>query len=100
SGCLGISSPLLPPSDFHIGLYAVIPGALATTTDIGTRHVLVRQEKLEHLEHIQREREVHERVMAQRAEQRFRKHYSLCQEVVNHIIDLVTKIAEYRELTL
>ncbi|XP_043542770.1 sperm flagellar protein 2-like [Chiloscyllium plagiosum] len=62
--------------------------------------VLVRQEKLEHMEHIQREREVHERVMAQRAEQRFRKHYSLCQEVVDHIIDLVIKIAEYRELTL
>ncbi|XP_060703096.1 sperm flagellar protein 2 [Hemiscyllium ocellatum] len=62
--------------------------------------VLVRQERLEHTEQIQREREVHERIMAQRAEQRFRKHYSLCQEVVEHIIDLVTKIAEYRELTL
>ncbi|XP_048450235.1 sperm flagellar protein 2-like [Rhincodon typus] len=62
--------------------------------------VLARQEKLDHMEQIQREREVHEQIMAERSEQRFRKHYNLCQKVLDHIIDLVTKIAEYRELTL
>ncbi|XP_059500967.1 sperm flagellar protein 2 isoform X2 [Stegostoma tigrinum] len=62
--------------------------------------VLARQEKLEHMEQIQQERAVHEQIMAERSEQRFRKHYNLCQKVLDHIIDLVTKIAEYRELTL
>ncbi|XP_072371687.1 sperm flagellar protein 2 isoform X2 [Scyliorhinus torazame] len=62
--------------------------------------VLVKEEKLEHMEKMQREREVHEQIMAERAEERFRKHYNVCRGVVEHIVDLVTKIAEYRELTL
>ncbi|XP_067838179.1 sperm flagellar protein 2 [Heptranchias perlo] len=62
--------------------------------------VLARQEKLEHVEKTQQQREVHERIMAERAEERFRKHYTLCWEVVDHIVDLATKVGEYRQLTL
>ncbi|XP_078413355.1 sperm flagellar protein 2 [Cetorhinus maximus] len=62
--------------------------------------VLARAEKLEHMEQTQLEQQMHKKIMAHRARERFRKHYNLCWEVVEHIIDLVTKIAEYRELTL
>ncbi|XP_067885195.1 sperm flagellar protein 2 isoform X1 [Heterodontus francisci] len=62
--------------------------------------ILEREKKLEHMEQTQRELKVYERIMAERAEERFRKHYNMCQEVVEHIVDLVTKIGEYRELTL
>ncbi|XP_051875825.1 sperm flagellar protein 2-like [Pristis pectinata] len=61
--------------------------------------VLARQERVEQAERREREREVHERLMADWAERRFRRHYQLCQEVVAHILDLVTTVSEYRQLT-
>ncbi|XP_072903942.1 sperm flagellar protein 2 isoform X2 [Hemitrygon akajei] len=60
--------------------------------------ILARQERVEQGERMEQEREVHEQLMVERAERRYRKHYRLCQEVVTHILDLVTKVAEYREL--
>ncbi|XP_062905823.1 sperm flagellar protein 2 [Mobula hypostoma] len=60
--------------------------------------ILARQERVEQGERMEQEREVHEQLMVERAERRYRKHYHLCQEVVTHILDLVTKVAEYREL--
>ncbi|XP_059830042.1 sperm flagellar protein 2-like isoform X2 [Hypanus sabinus] len=60
--------------------------------------ILARQERAEQGERMEQEREVHEQLMVERAERRYRKHYRLCQEVVTHILDLVTKVAEYREL--
>ncbi|XP_072113592.1 sperm flagellar protein 2 isoform X3 [Mobula birostris] len=60
--------------------------------------ILARQERVEQGERMEQEREVHEQLMVERAERRYRKYYHLCQEVVTHILDLVTKVAEYREL--
>ncbi|XP_043831005.1 sperm flagellar protein 2 [Dromiciops gliroides] len=60
---------------------------------------LERQAKLEYEEQAQKEIEIHERIAAERAQARYRKHYSMCAEILDNIIDFSTKVAEYRELT-
>uniref|UniRef100_F7AB98 Sperm flagellar 2 n=1 Tax=Monodelphis domestica TaxID=13616 RepID=F7AB98_MONDO len=60
---------------------------------------LARQAKLEYEEQAQKEIEIHERIAAERSQARYKKHYSMCTEILDNIIDLSTKIAEYRELT-
>ncbi|KAJ6656096.1 hypothetical protein lerEdw1_004145 [Lerista edwardsae] len=60
---------------------------------------LAKQEKIELEEQALKEKELHAKVAAERAEARYKKHYALCWEVVEQIIDLATKIGEYRTLT-
>jgi len=37
--------------------------------------------------------------MAERAKDRYTKHYNMCGEILGDIVDFSTKIGEYRELT-
>nr|XP_014353121.1 PREDICTED: sperm flagellar protein 2 [Latimeria chalumnae] len=60
---------------------------------------LAKQERIDSQEQIQKEIEIHEKVAAERAEARYRKHYQICQEILDQIIDLTAKMGEYRELT-
>ncbi|XP_069819162.1 sperm flagellar protein 2 isoform X2 [Dendropsophus ebraccatus] len=60
---------------------------------------LQKQAKLDREEEIRRVQELYDQIAAERAEARYKKHYSSCQTVVSQIVDLVTKIGEYRELT-
>ncbi|XP_068952228.1 sperm flagellar protein 2 [Petaurus breviceps papuanus] len=60
---------------------------------------LARQAKLEYEEQAQKEVEIHEKITAERAQARYKKHYSMCAEILDHIIDFSTKVAEYRSLT-
>ncbi|KAF7243907.1 Sperm flagellar protein 2 [Varanus komodoensis] len=60
---------------------------------------LAEQEKIELEEQALKEKQMHERLAAERATARYKKHYAICWEVVEQIIDLVTKIGEYRTLT-
>ncbi|NXL48976.1 SPEF2 protein, partial [Podilymbus podiceps] len=60
---------------------------------------LAKQEKIDCEEQIIKEREHHEKIAIERAQARYKKHYSICWEVVNQIIDLSTKVGEYRILT-
>ncbi|XP_050185218.1 sperm flagellar protein 2 isoform X11 [Myiozetetes cayanensis] len=60
---------------------------------------LARQENIDNEEQIIKEREQHEKLAAERAQARYEKHYSVCWEVMGQIIDMSTKIGEYRELT-
>lgn len=60
---------------------------------------LAKQEKIDYEEQIIKEREHHEKIAAERAQARYKKHYSICWEVVNQIIDLSTQVGEYRLLT-
>nr|CAB3266528.1 sperm flagellar protein 2-like [Phallusia mammillata] len=48
---------------------------------------------------IKRESELHNKIMAERSQVRYRRHYNLCQETLNSIVDFSCKIAEYRLLT-
>uniref|UniRef100_A0A8C0EM38 Sperm flagellar 2 n=1 Tax=Bubo bubo TaxID=30461 RepID=A0A8C0EM38_BUBBB len=60
---------------------------------------LAKQEKIDYEEQIIKERECHEKIAVERAQARYKKHYSICSEVVDQIIDLSTKVGEYRLLT-
>uniref|UniRef100_A0A670J1B3 Sperm flagellar 2 n=1 Tax=Podarcis muralis TaxID=64176 RepID=A0A670J1B3_PODMU len=60
---------------------------------------LAKQEKIEQEEQALKEKQLHAMLAAKRAEDRYKKHYSICWEVVEQIIDLSTKIGEYRTLT-
>ncbi|XP_061213932.1 sperm flagellar protein 2 isoform X2 [Neopsephotus bourkii] len=60
---------------------------------------LAKQEKIDYEEQIIKEREHHEKIAAERAQARYKKHYSICWEVVNQIIDLSTQVGKYRLLT-
>nr|XP_020651331.1 sperm flagellar protein 2-like [Pogona vitticeps] len=60
---------------------------------------LAEQEKIELEEQALKEKQLHAKLAAERAEARYEKHYGICWEVMEQIIDLVTKIGEYRTLT-
>ncbi len=60
---------------------------------------MARLARLEYIEQTQKDQELHNQIMAQRAEERYHKHYQQCGEVLGDILDFSTKIAEYRELT-
>ncbi|NXJ69544.1 SPEF2 protein, partial [Rostratula benghalensis] len=60
---------------------------------------LAKQEKIDYEEQIIREREHHKKLAVERAQARYKKHYSICWEVIDQIIDLATKVGEYRLLT-
>ncbi|XP_054843296.1 sperm flagellar protein 2 [Eublepharis macularius] len=60
---------------------------------------LAKQEKIELEDQALKEKQLHAKLAAERAEARYKKHYSVCWEVVEQIIDLATKIGEYRMLT-
>ncbi|XP_076812230.1 sperm flagellar protein 2-like [Clavelina lepadiformis] len=55
--------------------------------------------KKDYEDEINREKERHERIMAEKAQEKYRRHYSLCQDTLDSIVDFSFKIAEYRELT-
>ncbi|XP_032848159.2 sperm flagellar protein 2 isoform X3 [Tyto alba] len=60
---------------------------------------LAKQEKIDYEEQITKERERHEKIAIERAQARYKKHFSICSEVIDQIIDLSTKVGEYRLLT-
>ncbi|KAI1240172.1 hypothetical protein IHE44_0011626, partial [Lamprotornis superbus] len=60
---------------------------------------LAKQETIDNEEQITREREHHKKTAAERAQARYKKHYSICWEMISQIIDLSTKVGEYRQLT-
>ncbi|NWW28573.1 SPEF2 protein, partial [Falcunculus frontatus] len=60
---------------------------------------LAKQENIYNEEQIIREREHHKKIAAERAQARYKKHYSMCWEMIDQIIDLSAKVAEYRQLT-
>ncbi|XP_040276917.1 sperm flagellar protein 2 [Bufo bufo] len=60
---------------------------------------LQKQAKLDREEEIRKVQELYDQIAAERAEARYKKHYSTCQAIASQIVDLVTKIGEYRKLT-
>lgn len=61
--------------------------------------VLMRQGRLERSEEIRMERELHKRLADERAQARYRKHFDICRGILGQIVDLTTKVGEYRLLT-
>ncbi|XP_069897125.1 sperm flagellar protein 2 isoform X2 [Dipodomys merriami] len=60
---------------------------------------LAKQAKIEFEEQIFREKEIHEKIAVERAQARYEKHYTICGEILDQILDLSTKVADYRMLT-
>jgi len=60
---------------------------------------LTRLAKLEYIEQTEKDRELHDQIMEQRAETRYQKHYTMASDVLSDIVDIVTRVGEYRELT-
>ncbi|MGH0150273.1 UNVERIFIED_CONTAM: hypothetical protein FKN15_055511 [Acipenser sinensis] len=60
---------------------------------------LAKQAKKDYMEQTRKEIELHDAIAAEFADAHYRKHFDICQDVMNQIIDLVTKAGEYRELT-
>ncbi|XP_068107337.1 sperm flagellar protein 2 isoform X2 [Hyperolius riggenbachi] len=60
---------------------------------------LQKQAKLDCEEQMRKVQELHDQIAAERAQARYKKHYGICQEIMNQIVDLVAKTGEYRELT-
>ncbi|XP_073933727.1 sperm flagellar protein 2 isoform X1 [Castor canadensis] len=60
---------------------------------------LAKQAKIDFEEQILREKEIHEKIAVERAQVRYKKHYDMCGEILDQILDLSTKVADYRMLT-
>ncbi|XP_046527852.1 sperm flagellar protein 2 isoform X3 [Equus quagga] len=60
---------------------------------------LAKLAKIDSEEQALREKEVHEQIAVERAQARYQKHYSMCAEILDQILDLSTKVADYRMLT-
>ncbi|XP_073747123.1 sperm flagellar protein 2 isoform X1 [Callorhinus ursinus] len=60
---------------------------------------LARQAKIDFEEQAIREKEIHEQIAVERAQARYKKHYTICAEILDQILDLSTKVADYRTLT-
>nr|XP_008260336.1 sperm flagellar protein 2 isoform X7 [Oryctolagus cuniculus] len=60
---------------------------------------LAKQAKIDFEEQILREKEIHEQIAVERAQARYKKHYAVCAEILDQILDLSTKVADYRMLT-
>ncbi|XP_041643683.1 sperm flagellar protein 2 isoform X2 [Cheilinus undulatus] len=59
---------------------------------------LARQAKLAVAEEIKQELEFCSRMAAERAQSRHKKHFTICKGIVEQIVDLTTKVGEYRLL--
>ncbi|XP_067469766.1 sperm flagellar protein 2 [Thunnus thynnus] len=60
---------------------------------------LAQQVKLDHADEIRKELEFCNRIAAERAQSRYKKHFKSCKEILEQIVDLATKVGEYRLLT-
>ncbi|ESO92609.1 hypothetical protein LOTGIDRAFT_120497 [Lottia gigantea] len=60
---------------------------------------MARLAKEEYEEQIKKDKELHDQIAAERATSKYQKHYDMCSDVVDQIVDFSCKVAEYRELT-
>ncbi|XP_037535972.1 sperm flagellar protein 2 [Nematolebias whitei] len=61
--------------------------------------VLAQQAKLAREEDIKKELEFSSRIAAERAQSRHKKHFESCKDILGQIVDLASKVGEYRQLT-
>uniref|UniRef100_A0A3Q4BDX0 Calponin-homology (CH) domain-containing protein n=1 Tax=Mola mola TaxID=94237 RepID=A0A3Q4BDX0_MOLML len=57
---------------------------------------LEREAKLERPEEIRRELEFCDRIAAERAQIRYMKHFAICEDILEQMVDLATKVGEYQ----
>ncbi|KAK9523304.1 hypothetical protein VZT92_019705 [Zoarces viviparus] len=57
---------------------------------------LAQQAKLDRAEEIRKELESCNRIAAERAQGRYKKHFQTCKDILEQMVDLATKVGEYR----
>ncbi|XP_060763649.1 sperm flagellar protein 2-like [Neoarius graeffei] len=60
---------------------------------------LLQQDRINGEAELCKEKEFHKRLAAERAQSKHRKHVNICREILEQIVDLSTKVGEYRLLT-
>lgn len=70
-----------------------------TLSGWGLVQALARQAKLEYAEEMKKEIEVCQKIAADRAQNKYKKHFEICKNIMGQIVDLATKMEEYRQLT-
>ena len=60
---------------------------------------MARLAKLEYAEQTMKDLDLHADIAAQRAMAKYEKHYGICADVLDSMVDFSCKVAEYRELT-
>ncbi|KAM3867441.1 sperm flagellar protein 2 [Diretmus argenteus] len=60
---------------------------------------LARQDKLDHAEELTKQIKLRNKIDEERAQKRYKKNCKSCREVLEQIVDLATKVGEYRLLT-
>ncbi|XP_068594487.1 sperm flagellar protein 2 [Brachionichthys hirsutus] len=60
---------------------------------------LAQQVTLERAEDIRKELEFLNKITARRTQSRHEKHFAICKDILEQIVDLATKVGEYRRLT-
>lgn len=60
--------------------------------------ILAQQREDEKRVQLREAKELHDQLQAKKAEERYKKHYALCWDVLLQILDLATRIGEYKEL--
>ena len=60
---------------------------------------MARLAKLKYEADTQKDKDMHDQIMAEKAEARYKKHYDMSSDVVGSMVDFVCKIGEYRQLT-
>ncbi|XP_069563848.1 sperm flagellar protein 2 [Brachyistius frenatus] len=61
--------------------------------------ILAQHDKVIREEDIEKELEFCNRMAAERAQSRYKKHYNSCKDILDQIVDLAIKVGEYRLLT-
>ena len=60
--------------------------------------LLAQQKENEKKVLLKQARELHNMLQSKKAKERYEKHYSLCWDILQQIVDLATCIGEYKEL--
>lgn len=68
-------------------------------SDRGLVQILAQQAKLERAEEIRKDLEFSHKMVAERAQTRHKKHFAICKDILEQIVDLALKVGEYRLLT-
>jgi len=60
---------------------------------------MCRQARVDYEREIQHNTELHQAIVAEKAQQKYEKHYNLCKDILLNMVDFTCKVGEYRELT-
>lgn len=60
---------------------------------------MARLAELEYAEQKKRDKELHDRLLAEHSNERYQRHYNMCAEILGAMVDFSSKVGEYRVLT-